>query len=47
MSKNPLLVKGEVGKAKPTIYNLPNQDFAYGKGYIKDKEGAKEGFLIF
>jgi len=38
-------MKSEVGKSKPSTYDLPSQDFAFGKGYIKDKEGAKEGLL--
>lgn len=42
-SKNVLLMKADIGKAKPSLYNLPNQNFSYGKAYIKDKEGAKEG----
>lgn len=44
-TKNVLLMKSDIGKAKPTIYSLPKENFTYGKPYIKDKEGAKEGFL--
>ncbi|CAD8083672.1 unnamed protein product [Paramecium primaurelia] len=39
---NPLLMKDDVGKSKPSTYNLPNQDFVYGQPLVKDKEGAKE-----
>ncbi|CAD8194847.1 unnamed protein product [Paramecium octaurelia] len=39
---NPLLMKDDVGKAKPSTYNLPNQDFIYGQPLSRDKEGAKE-----
>ena len=42
-TKNILLMKSEVGKAKTSIYKLPDQNFSYGKAYVKDKEGAKEG----
>lgn len=30
MSKNILLVQGEVGKVTPATYNLPSEDFRYG-----------------
>ncbi|CAK57406.1 unnamed protein product (macronuclear) [Paramecium tetraurelia] len=39
---NPLLTKDDVGKSKPSTYNLPNQDFVYGHPLARDKEGAKE-----
>ncbi|CAD8174727.1 unnamed protein product [Paramecium pentaurelia] len=39
---NPLLMKDDVGKSKPSTYNLPNQDFVYGQPLARDKEGAKE-----
>ncbi|CAK57927.1 unnamed protein product (macronuclear) [Paramecium tetraurelia] len=39
---NPLLMKDDVGKSKPSTYNLPNQDFIYGQPLSRDKEGAKE-----
>ena len=38
-----LLVKDDVGKAKPSTYNLPPSNFAYGKALPRDKEGAKLG----
>ena len=39
-----LLVKDDVGKAKPSTYNLPPGDFAYGKALPRDKEGASLGY---
>ncbi|CAK60859.1 unnamed protein product (macronuclear) [Paramecium tetraurelia] len=39
---NPLLMKDDVGKSKPSTFNLPNQDFVYGQPLARDKEGAKE-----
>merc|ERR1719218_481443 len=41
-SRNPLLVKDDVGKAKPSCYNLPGDDFAYGRPDLPDYEGARE-----
>ena len=38
-----LLVKDDVGKAKPSTYNLPPAEFAYGKALPRDKEGANLG----
>jgi len=37
------LTKDEVGKSKPSTYNLPGGEFAYGKPFDRDLEGAKEG----
>ena len=31
---NCLLVKDDVGKAKPFTHSLPNQEFAFGKGSV-------------
>ena len=45
--ENMLLVRDDVGKAKPSTYNLPPADFAYGKALPRDKEGANLGFYIF
>ena len=42
--ENMLLVKDDVGKARPSTYNLPPSDFAYGKALPRDKEGASLGF---
>lgn len=39
---NPLLVKDDVGKAKPSCYNLPKEEFAYGRPGNMDMEGARE-----
>ena len=44
---NPVLMKDDVGKPKPSTYNLPKQDFVYGLPLIRDKEGAKEGNIVF
>eukprot|EP00441_Pelagodinium_beii_P021511 CAMPEP_0197654102 /NCGR_PEP_ID=MMETSP1338-20131121/38653_1 /TAXON_ID=43686 ORGANISM="Pelagodinium beii, Strain RCC1491" /NCGR_SAMPLE_ID=MMETSP1338 /ASSEMBLY_ACC=CAM_ASM_000754 /LENGTH=246 /DNA_ID=CAMNT_0043229489 /DNA_START=86 /DNA_END=826 /DNA_ORIENTATION=- len=41
-SLNAVLVKDDVGKAKPTIYNLPPEGFAYGRSEPADAEGARE-----
>jgi len=43
--ENPLLLKDDVGKPKPSTYNLPTNEFIYGKALKRDKEGAKEGYL--
>lgn len=39
---NPLLVKDDVGKSKPSCYNLPPEDFSYGRPDLPDYEGARE-----
>ncbi|KAF4702711.1 hypothetical protein FOZ63_000851, partial [Perkinsus olseni] len=31
LNRNPLLMRDEVGQAKPTYYDLPNEGFVYGK----------------
>jgi len=41
-SKNVILVKDDVGKAKATCYDLPHQAFAYGRSEPADLEGARE-----
>jgi len=41
-SKNPLLVKDDVGRAKPSCYDLPGEEFAYGRPDNPDFEGARE-----
>lgn len=40
---NPLLQRDDVGRGKNTIYNLPKNEFSYGKPLARDREGAKEG----
>ena len=40
---NTLLVKDDVGRAKPTTYSLPPNRFIYGRPLDRDCEGAKEG----
>ena len=42
-SNNPLLSKDDVGRGKPSSYNLPENHFVYGKPLPRDEEGAKEG----
>lgn len=39
---NPLLTKDSVGKAKPSCYELPEDQFAFGHPGDMDREGARE-----
>ena len=39
-SKNRLLVKDDVGKAKPCVVKLPPSDFVFGKPDSKDEANA-------
>jgi hypothetical protein len=39
-STNPLLVKDDVGKAKPATRTLPKGDFSYGRPDSKNIESA-------
>merc|ERR1711933_446749 len=41
-TKNCVLLKDDVGKAKPTIYDLPHEAHAYGRCEQPDAEGARE-----
>lgn len=41
-TKNPLLIREEVGRAKPTCYDLPDDNFSYGRPGNLDLEGARE-----
>lgn len=41
-SSNVILVRDDVGKAKPTCYDLPGEEFAYGRPDNPDFEGARE-----
>lgn len=41
-SRNALLVKDDVGKAKPSIYDLPGEGHAFGLTQPPDAEGARE-----
>jgi hypothetical protein len=41
-SKNCILVKDDVGRAKATCYDLPHEAFAYGRAEPADLEGARE-----
>lgn len=42
VTTNPLLARDDVGKSKPTCYNLPDEHFAYGRPDNPDFEGARE-----
>jgi len=44
---NVLLHKDAVGKSKPTIYNLPEDEFSYGKPNMKGEKGVKYSKLYF
>lgn len=41
-SRNCMLVKDDVGKAKPSVYNLPPEGHAFGRSDPADLEGARE-----
>lgn len=41
-SRNAVLVKDDVGRAKPTVYDLPPESHAYGRSEVPDLEGARE-----
>jgi len=41
-SRNQILVRDDVGKSKPTCYDLPAEEFAYGRPDNPDFEGARE-----
>lgn len=41
-----LLVKDDVGKSKPSTYNLPSDGFTYGKALPRDIEGASKGSYL-
>jgi hypothetical protein len=41
-TKNVVLMKDDVGRAKPSIYDLPPDTHAYGRSEIPDLEGARE-----
>jgi len=41
-SRNAVLVKDDIGKAKPSIYDLPPEGFTYGRSEPADAEGARE-----
>ena len=43
---NPLLVKDDVGKAKPFTHTLPSENFAFGKGSVFC-ESAGAGKFIY
>lgn len=45
-TKNPLLVKDDVGHAKPSVRDLPAEGFAYGKADEPDAEGVSESKLF-
>jgi hypothetical protein len=41
-TKNAILVRDDVGKARPTCYDLPHEAHAYGRAEPADLEGARE-----
>ena len=41
--KNFLLMRDDVGKAKPSVRQLPPEGFSYGKPDLKDPENASKG----
>lgn len=41
-SRNTILVKDDVGRAKHTCYDLPHEGHAYGRAEPADMEGARE-----
>jgi len=41
-TKNPLLARDDVGKSRPSCYDLPADGFAYGRPDNPDFEGARE-----
>jgi hypothetical protein len=44
--RNVLLVRDDVGKAKPTTRRLPSDQFTFGKPESKNCESAAQGKLI-
>ena len=38
-----MLIKDDVGKAKPFTHKLPKGDFCYGKADVKNIESAGQG----
>jgi hypothetical protein len=40
VKKNVLLVKAEVGKARPTVYDLPETNHIYGKQIARDPDNC-------
>ena len=43
---NHLLLKDDVGRAKPSTRNLPSGPHTYGKAEIRDKEGVGKGKFV-
>ena len=39
-SRNHLIVKDSIGRAKPSVRELPQDDYTYGKKETYDEEGA-------
>jgi len=39
---NTLLLRGDIGRSKPSYFKLPTNGFTYGKKLPRDAEGAKE-----
>ena len=43
---NKLLVRDDIGHAKPTTWKLPSEQHTYGKADKKDPEGVNESKAI-
>ena len=41
-SKNHLLLRDAIGKPKPSTFDLPTMDYAYGRASEHDLQGVKE-----
>jgi len=42
VARNPLLMRDDVGRAKQSCYDLPDEHFSYGRPGNQDVEGARE-----
>ncbi len=42
-TQNSLLLRDALGRAKPASYQLPGEDYTYGKSAGSDLEGVREG----
>lgn len=45
-TKDVLLTRDDVGRSKPSTYDLPPSSFIYGKSAGHDEEGASEGIVM-
>jgi len=44
---NPLLTKDDVGRAKPTTYDIPGKGFSFGKPNCTEADGAREAIACW